>query len=79
MISQEFPIGYDPYNYLWMAMFGWIIIILIWLFIGLVCAIFVYRDARKSKNMNAIGWAIISFILSFIGVLIYLLLKNSKK
>lgn len=74
----------DMYNQyyaatVWGAMFWWILMIVIWLIIGLVCAIFVYRDAKQTKGVNAIGWAIVSFLLAFIGVLIYLLLKNSKK
>jgi hypothetical protein len=55
----------------------WIIFIVVWLVVGIACAVYVYKDARRSR-MNATAWAVICVLLNLIGLVIYLLIKNSK-
>ena len=43
--------------------------------IEIALAVYVYRDAKR-RNMNAIFWSIVAFFLSFVGILIYVLMRK---
>lgn len=72
----------DAYNYYaiasTMSLVVWIITLVILLAVASLCAYIVYKDARKTKRMPALEWAIIAFLLPVIGLLIYFLMKNAK-
>ncbi len=52
----------------------WIILI-IWCVIGVIIAIWVYRDA-ESRGMNGVLWLIICILLGIIGLIIYLVVRE---
>lgn len=51
------------------------IIILVWCVIGILIAIWVYRDAQ-SRGMNGALWLIICILLGIIGLIIYLVVRE---
>lgn len=51
---------------------------LAWLLVGLVIAIWIYLDMRKSKDMRIL-WPVIGFLLSILGLVLYLLLVKMKR
>ncbi|MGQ9723367.1 MAG: hypothetical protein ACUVXA_18845 [Candidatus Jordarchaeum sp.] len=51
------------------------IIILVWCVIGIIIAIWVYRDAQ-SRGMNGALWLIICILLGIIGLIIYLVVRE---
>ena len=51
------------------------IIILVWCVIGIILAIWVYRDAQ-SRGMNGALWLIITIFLGLIGLIIYLVVRE---
>lgn len=63
-------------TYISLAM--WIFTIVLWMVIGIVCAYVVYKDAKKSRKVQALPWALIAFLMPVIGLLIYLLIKMIK-
>jgi len=50
-----------------------------WLFINLLLAYLVYKDALSNNSPNALLWAIIVFFTSIIGVLAYVLIRGQQK
>lgn len=56
----------------------WICFFVGWFIVGFLCARFVYKDAKKTRGMPAQMWAIIAFLFGPLGLLIYLLMKNTK-
>ena len=51
-----------------------------WLVIALVISYLVYKDAQKNNVDNPMLWAIVTFFLGLIGVVIYLLVaRNNAK
>jgi len=49
---------------------------LLWFVVGLLILVFVYKDA-ESRGMNGALWAIIVFFLSLLGLLLYLIVRES--
>lgn len=77
---QYYP---DPYWYAYAGytlsvIISWIIFSVAWVVIGILCAWYVYNDAKRARGMPARRWALIAFVLGVIGLLIYLLMKNAK-
>ena len=79
--------AYDPYYYDTTVDEGLLfgigsltcgIIIVIWIVVWLVLAIWVYKDAEK-HSMSGILWALIVFFLGLIGLIIYLVIRSSHK
>ena len=64
-------IGIFIFFALFMMLFGFLINFLI--------AYLVYNDARKKGDQNAVLWFIIVFFSTILGVILYLILSNSKK
>jgi len=78
-MSEYYP---DPYTYYAtsaaISIGIWIVVMMIILGIGFACAYFVYQDARRTKRMPTIEWAVIAFLLPVLGMLIYFVVKDSK-
>lgn len=55
-------------------MIYWIVLI-VWCIIGIILAIWVYRDA-ESRGMNGALWLIIVILLGIIGLIIYLVVRE---
>ena len=55
-----------------------IIFTLIFFAIGIIFCIWVYRDA-KSRGMDGTLWVLIVFIANFIGLIIYLFVREDKR
>jgi uncharacterized membrane protein YoaK (UPF0700 family) len=60
---------------------GWIalvfIIPLFWFLVGILILLWVYRDA-ESRGMNGVLWAIIVFFLNIFGLILYLIVRESR-
>jgi len=52
-----------------------IILPILWFVIGLLIAIWVYKDAKK-RDMNAAVWLLIVLVTSCIGCIIYLVVRD---
>ncbi|MEM2146790.1 MAG: zinc-ribbon domain-containing protein [Candidatus Jordarchaeaceae archaeon] len=64
--------GYSP----WLA--GTICFIpIVWLIIGILLCIWVYRDA-ESRGMNGALWLIVVLISGIIGLIVYLVVRKEK-
>jgi len=57
------------------TMLGVIILIVIIYVIAIALAVWVYNDAKK-RNMNAEMWLLIMLLTSFIGCIIYLIVRE---
>jgi len=53
-----------------------ILIPLAWFIIGILILFWVYQDA-ESRGMNGVLWAIIVFFLNIIGLILYLIVRES--
>jgi len=53
-----------------------ILIPIAWFVIGILILLWVYQDA-ESRGMNGILWAIIVFFLNIIGLILYLIVRES--
>jgi hypothetical protein len=60
------------------ALLWWLIPLIVWLVLGTICAVIVYNNAKRSRHMNAVPWALIAFLVPLIGLLIYYAIKSSK-
>ena len=49
----------------------------IWFIIGILICIWVYRDAQ-SRGMSGLLWALVTFFLSIIGLIIYLVVRKPR-
>jgi len=59
---------------------GWVFIIpffLVWFVIGILILIWVYQDA-ESRGMDGLLWALIVFFLNIIGLILYLVVRESR-
>lgn len=60
--------------------FPWFFIIpfvLIWFIVGILILIWVYKDA-ESRGMDGLMWALIVFFLNIIGLILYLVARESR-
>jgi len=63
----------------WLAVgFLFILLPVIWIIIGILLCIWVYKDA-ESRGMNGALWLIIVLITGLIGLIIYLVVRKEKK
>ena len=65
-------VQYPVFSFLWLPV---IIIIIITYLIGIGLAVWVYNDAKK-RDMNAAVWLLIVLLTSFIGCIIYLIVRE---
>lgn len=66
---------FDPFALLGGLYLMIIIIVVIYYVIGLLIAIWVYRDAKK-RDMNAAVWLLIVLLTGCIGCIIYLVVRK---
>ncbi len=55
-----------------------IIAVIAWLLVGAVCAAIAFMDMRKSKDLKA-SWLVIAFLLSIVGLVLYIFLVKKKR
>ena len=55
-----------------------IIAIIAWLLVGAISADYVYMDMRKSRDLKA-AWLVIAFLLSVVGLVLYIVLVKKKR
>lgn len=60
----------------WMSWLMWLIPILIYWGVGIILAIWVYKDAKKRKGMPANMWLIIVLLTSVVGLIVYLIIRE---
>ena len=53
----------------------WGIFLIVWCVIGILVAIWVYRDA-EARGENGVLWLIIVILLGIIGLIIYLIVRK---
>ena len=59
------------------AMIGLIVFVIVWFVIGIVIAVWVYKDA-EAKGENGVMWLIVCILLSFVGLIIWLIVRRNK-
>jgi len=78
LLEQLTLIPIEQDEVLWFLLLGSVFLIpLVWFIIGIVLCIWVYRDAEK-RGMSGVMWLIIVLITSFIGLIIYLVVRKDK-
>ena len=55
--------------------FPWLIFVLVWFVLGIVLAIWVYKDAKR-RGLDATLWLVIVILIGPIGVVIYLVSRE---
>ncbi|MDD1770078.1 MAG: zinc-ribbon domain-containing protein [Methanomassiliicoccales archaeon] len=55
----------------------YLLTVIAWLLVGVVCAAIVYLDMRKLKRVDAL-WIVVVFLLPIIGLIVYVLLIRGK-
>ena len=60
----------------WMFPAFFMIIPLAWFVVGILILVWVYQDA-ESRGMNGVLWTLITFFLSIIGLILYLVVRES--
>ncbi len=70
-----FTIPYDPFAFLAGLYMMLIIFVIVFFVIGLLIAIWVYKDAKK-RDMNAAVWLLIVLLTNCIGCIIYLVVRD---
>jgi len=71
---------YDPFAALGGAlvlMWVGIIFAIVWFVVGIIIAIWVYKDAN-AKGENGVLWLIICILLGIIGLIIWLIVRRNK-
>ena len=69
MIFQQSTVMITP------IMMGIIIVLIIFWVVAIGLAVWVYKDAKK-RDMNAVAWLLIVLLTSFIGYIIYLIVRE---
>ena len=54
------------------------VIVISWLLVGVICAAYAWMDMRKSKDLKA-SWLVIVFLLSIVGLVLYIFLVKNKR
>jgi hypothetical protein len=54
------------------------VIVISWLLVGVICAAYAWMDMRKSKDLKA-SWLVIAFLLSIVGLVLYIFLVKKKR
>jgi hypothetical protein len=54
------------------------VVVIAWLLVGVICAVYALMDMRKSKDMKA-TWLVITFLLSVVGLVLYIFLVKKKR
>ena len=67
--------GYDPYAAMAGYMTVMIILIVVFYIIGILLAVWTYKDAKK-RDMNAAVWLLIVLLFGCCGCIIYLIVRN---
>ncbi len=65
----------DPFAFLAGFYLIMIVVIVVFFIIGLLLAIWVYKDAKK-RDMNAAVWLLIVLVTGCIGCIIYLVVRD---
>lgn len=55
-----------------------IIAVIVWLLIGAISAAYALMDMRKNKDLKA-SWLVIAFLLSVVGLVVYIYLVKNKR
>jgi len=65
----------DPFAMLGGLMLIMVVLVILFFVIGLLLAIWVYKDAKK-RDMNAAVWLLIVLLTGCIGCIIYLVVRD---
>ena len=68
-------IPYDPLGMLGGFIFIMLALVAVFFIVGLLLAIWVYKDAKK-RDMNAAVWLLIVLVKGCIGCIIYLVVRD---
>ena len=70
-----FTIPFDPFLLFGGLYLMIIVLVIVWFVVGLLIAIWVYKDAKK-RDMNAAVWLLIVLVTSCVGCIIYLVVRD---
>ncbi|MFX1350580.1 MAG: hypothetical protein ACFE92_18055 [Promethearchaeota archaeon] len=68
----QFPDPFALLGGIWLIM---IILVIVYYIIGILIAVWVYKDAKK-RDMNAAVWLLIVLLTGCIGCIIYLVVRD---
>jgi hypothetical protein len=54
------------------------VIAIAWLLVGAICAAYAWMDMKKNKDLKA-SWLVIAFLLSVVGLVLYIFLVKKKR
>jgi len=67
----------DPFAALAGLYMALIIIVIVFYIVGILIAVWVYKDAKK-RDMNAAVWLLIVLVTGCIGCIVYLVIRNKE-
>ncbi|NHI92859.1 MAG: hypothetical protein EAX96_10190 [Candidatus Lokiarchaeota archaeon] len=67
----------DPFALMAAILLPMIIIVIVWFVVGILIAVWVYKDA-EAKGESGVLWLIICILLSFVGLIIWLIVRRNK-
>ena len=68
-------INYDPLGAIGGIILALIILVVVFYIIGILLAVWVYKDAKK-RDMNAAVWLLIVLLTGCIGCIIYIVVRD---
>lgn len=68
-------INYDPLGAMGGIILALIILVVVFYIIGILLAVWVYKDAKK-RDMNAAVWLLIVLLTGCIGCIIYIVVRD---
>jgi len=66
---------YDPFALMGVIWIAVIVLVVVYYIIGILIAVWVYKDAKK-RDMNAAVWLLIVLLTGCIGCIIYLVVRD---
>ncbi len=66
---------YDPFALMGVIWIAVIVLVVVFYIIGILIAVWVYKDAKK-RDMNAAVWLLIVLLTGCIGCIIYLVVRD---
>jgi hypothetical protein len=54
------------------------VIVIAWLLVGVICAAYAWMDMKKNKDLKA-SWLVIAFLLSAVGLVLYIFQVKKKR
>jgi len=77
LLQYDFDWNAYYWSAYWSSMLIWLIPLLIYYVLGVLCAIWVYRDAKGRRGMPATTWLVIVLLTGIVGLIIYIIIREN--